>query len=127
HGLEDYGIGLQNGLPVYSPIDDGGRFTHTTDLPVEQQMPATMIGKSILEKQGKSEANEAVLEELRARNALLHQETYSHSYPHCWRSKNPVIFRAMDQWFIRIDHPVETSSRSSEAAQQRGATFRKVA
>ena len=49
-------------------------------------------------------ANEAVLHELRVRKALLHQENYHHSYPHCWRSKTPIIFRAMDQWFIRIDH-----------------------
>ena len=67
-------------------------------------MPKEMVGKSILEKHGKSDANEAVLHELRARHALLHQENYHHSYPHCWRSKTPIIFRAMDQWFIEIDH-----------------------
>ncbi|MGO8698596.1 MAG: isoleucine--tRNA ligase [Limisphaerales bacterium] len=104
HGLDDYNLGRQKGLPIYSPVDDDGRFTHTNELPVEQQMPAEMIGKSILEKHGKSDANEAVLHELRSRGALLHQENYPHSYPHCWRSKTPVIFRAMDQWFIRIDH-----------------------
>ena len=104
HGLEDYNLGRQNGLPIYSPVDDDGCFTHTNDLPIDQQMPAHMLGKSILEKHGKSEANEVVLEELRARNALLHREDYSHSYPYCWRSKTPVIFRAMDQWFINIDH-----------------------
>ena len=48
-----------------------------------------MLGKAILEKHGKSEANEAVLHELRQRHALLHQEDYHHSYPHCWRSKTP--------------------------------------
>ncbi|MCX6892605.1 MAG: class I tRNA ligase family protein, partial [Verrucomicrobia bacterium] len=74
------------------------------DLPREQQMPAEMIGMSILEKHGKSDANEAVLHELRVRKALLHQENYHHSYPHCWRSKTPIIFRAMDQWFIKVDH-----------------------
>ena len=104
HGLEDYGLGLRNGLPIYSPVNDDGAFAHTNDLPVEQQFPAEMLGKSILEKHGKSDANEAVLHELRVRKALLHQENYHHSYPHCWRSKTPVIFRAMDQWFIRIDH-----------------------
>jgi isoleucyl-tRNA synthetase len=67
-------------------------------------MPGEMIGKSILEKHGKSDANEAVLRELRVRHALLHQENYHHSYPFCWRSKTPIIFRAMDQWFIKIDH-----------------------
>jgi isoleucyl-tRNA synthetase len=104
HGLDDYNLGRQNGLPIYSPVDDDGRFAHTNDLPVAQQMPAEMLGKSILEKHGKSDANEAVLHELRVRHALLHQENYQHSYPHCWRSKTPVIFRAMDQWFIKIDH-----------------------
>jgi isoleucyl-tRNA synthetase len=104
HGLEDYNLGLANNLPIYSPVDDDGRFTHTNDLPIEKQMPAEMLGKSILEKHGKSDANEAVLHELRLRKALLHEENYHHSYPHCWRSKTPVIFRAMDQWFIEIDH-----------------------
>ncbi len=104
HGLEDYGLGSSVGLPIYSPVDDDGKFAYTNDLPVEQQMPKEMVGKSILEKHGKSDANEAVLHELRLRHALLHQENYHHSYPHCWRSKTPVIFRAMDQWFIEIDH-----------------------
>ncbi|MHB9008659.1 MAG: isoleucine--tRNA ligase [Limisphaerales bacterium] len=104
HGLEDYHLGRRVGLPIYSPVNDDGCFAHTPDLPVEQQMPVEMLGKSILEKHGKSDANEAVLHELRARQALLHQENYHHSYPHCWRSKTPVIFRAMDQWFIRVDH-----------------------
>jgi isoleucyl-tRNA synthetase len=104
HGMDDYLLGSEQGLPIYSPVDDDGRFVHTNDLPVEQQMPAEMLGKSILEKHGKSEANEAVLHELRVRKCLLHQEDYHHSYPHCWRSKTPIIFRAMDQWFIEIDH-----------------------
>src|ERR1035438_9266138 len=104
HGLDDYNLGRQNNLPIYSPVDDDGKLALTSDLPKEQQMPAEMLGKSILEKHGQSEANEAVLHELRARKALLHQENYHHSYPHCWRSKTPIIFRAMDQWFIEIDH-----------------------
>ena len=104
HGLDDYNLGRQNGLPIYSPVNDDGALAHSSELPVEQQMPAEMLGKSILEKHGKSDANEAVLHELRVRHALLHQENYHHSYPHCWRSKTPVIFRAMDQWFIKIDH-----------------------
>src|SRR5438445_8830244 len=92
-------------------------------------MPAEMVGKSILEKHGKSDANEAVLHELRLRKALLHQENYHHSYPHCWRSKTPIIFRAMDQWFIKIDHvahPVTADVRrlpsgSSGANESAGA------
>ena len=104
HGLDDYNLGRQHGLPIYSPVNDDGAFAHTGDLPAARQMPAEMLGKTILEKHGKSEADEAVLRELRVRHALLHQENYHHSYPHCWRSKTPVIFRAMDQWFIKIDH-----------------------
>ena len=119
HGLEDYGLGSSVGLPIYSPVDDDGKFAHTNDLPVEQQMPAEMIGKSILEKHGKSDANEAVLHDLRARKALLHQENYHHSYPHCWRSKTPIIFRAMDQWFIKIDHVVGTRSTASHTSSKK--------
>jgi len=69
-------------------------------------MPPEMIGKITLEKHGKSDANAVVLQELRLRHALLHEENFEHSYPFCWRSKTPVIYRAMDQWFIRIDHPL---------------------
>jgi isoleucyl-tRNA synthetase len=104
HGMDDYHLGSANGLPIYCPVNDDGKFAHTDDLPVSEQMPAELLGKSILEKKGKSEANEAVLELLREKSALVHQENYTHSYPHCWRSKTPVIFRGMDQWFINIDH-----------------------
>ena len=104
HGTDDYNLGRAHGLPIYSPVDDEGRLAHTGDLPAAQQLPAGLIGKAILEKAGKSEANEAVIALLRELNALALQENYTHSYPHCWRSKTPVIFRAMDQWFIKIDH-----------------------
>ncbi|HEV2320668.1 MAG TPA: class I tRNA ligase family protein, partial [Verrucomicrobiae bacterium] len=79
-------------------------------------MPEAVAGKSLLEKHGKSDANEAVLHELRARHALLHQENYHHSYPHCWRSKTPIVFRAMDQWFIKIDHAVKGNGIFRERA-----------
>jgi isoleucyl-tRNA synthetase len=115
HGLDDYNLGRAHGLPIYSPVDDDGKLAYSNELPVENQMPAEMVGKSILEKHGKSDANEAVLHELRVRHALLHQENYHHSYPHCWRSKTPIIFRAMDQWFIKIDAPTIFSTDASEA------------
>ena len=131
HGLEDYGLGTKVGLPVYSPVNDDGALAHTNDFPVEQQMPVEMLGKSILEKHGKSDANEAVLHELRVRHALLHQENYHHSYPHCWRSKTPVIFRAMDQWFIKVDHVCSgaVSAPISAVTDRRysGETFREQA
>ena len=117
HGLEDYGLGIRHGLPVYSPVDDSGCLARTSDLPIEQQMPDVLVGKSVLEKGGKSsDANEAVLAILRESGRLLVHEPYTHQYPHCWRSKTPVVFRAMDQWFIRIDH-----------ASAEGSTFRKQA
>ena len=115
HGLDDYNLGRAHNLPIYSPVDDDGRLAYTNDLPIKIQMPAEMVGKSILEKHGKSDANEAVLHELRVRHALLHQENYHHSYPHCWRSKTPIIFRAMDQWFVRIDTATVFSKDPSEA------------
>jgi isoleucyl-tRNA synthetase len=128
HGLEDYLLGLREGLPVYSPVNDDGCFSYTDDLPLEEQMPAEMVGKSILEKHGQSEANAVVLHELRRRNALLHVENYHHTYPHCWRSKTPVIFRAMDQWFIEIDHVVDEPGAALPEAPGRGAkTFRQTA
>ena len=120
HGLEDYNLGRQVGLPIYSPVDDNGCFAHTGDLPTAAQMPAAMLGKSILEKHGKSEANEAVLHELRLQKALVHQENYHHSYPHCWRSKTPIIFRAMDQWFIRVDQPLDGQAFRQRALEEIG-------
>jgi isoleucyl-tRNA synthetase len=116
HGLDDYNLGLKAGLPIYSPVDDDGKLAYTNDMPREQQMPESMVGKALLEKHGKSDANEAVLHELRLRHALLHQENYHHSYPHCWRSKTPIVFRAMDQWFIKIDHAVPNNGVFREAA-----------
>jgi isoleucyl-tRNA synthetase len=131
HGTDDYNIGRANGLPIYSPVNDDGALAYTNDLPVEQQFPAEMLGKSTLAKHGKSDANEAVLHELRVRKALLHQENYHHSYPHCWRSKTPIIFRAMDQWFIKIDHvAANVSSRQTDEASRAltsAATFRQEA
>jgi isoleucyl-tRNA synthetase len=118
HGLDDYNLGRQNGLPIYSPVDDDGALAYSNELPEEQQMPAGMVGKSILEKHGQSDANEIVLHELRARHALLHQENYHHSYPHCWRSKTPIIFRAMDQWFIKIDLECGEISAPSQTFRQ---------
>jgi len=70
HGLEDYALGLEHGLPIYSPVDDDGKFAYTKDLPQEQQMPSHLIGKSILEKNNKCDANEAVLELLKGQKCL---------------------------------------------------------
>ncbi|MBI4516038.1 MAG: isoleucine--tRNA ligase [Deltaproteobacteria bacterium] len=88
HGAEDYEIGVANGLDVYCPVDGHGKFTK--DVP-------ELAGQFVFK------ADEAVLGMLRAAGALLAQQRYTHSYPHCWRCKQPVIFRATEQWFIPME------------------------
>jgi isoleucyl-tRNA synthetase len=97
HGLEDYVTGLKYKLPPYCPIDDNGCCVD------DGQIPEALVGVSVLDRNGHSEANDLILERLKRENALLGVELCVHSYPHCWRSKTPVIFRAMDQWFIALD------------------------
>jgi isoleucyl-tRNA synthetase len=88
HGQEDYVIGSKYGLPVFSPVDDDGRFTAEAGV---------FKGRHVFD------ANESVLEVLREKNALLQSEQIVHQYPHCWRCGNPIIFRATAQWFISVD------------------------
>lgn len=98
HGLEDYQVGLEHGLDIYSPLDDEGKYVD------DGQIPAELVGISVLENsEGKSAANEKVLEIITNNGSLLKSAKISHQYPHCWRSKTPVIFRAMDQWFVALD------------------------
>ena len=98
HGLEDYATGQQQGLPVYCPIDDEGCYVADAD------MPEALVGISVLETQGKCPANQKVLGLLKDCGSLLQVKTHEHQYPFCWRSKTPVIYRAMDQWFVSLDH-----------------------
>ena len=94
HGADDYQIGKVYGLPVNNPVGDDGRFlAGTPDLSV-----SPLAGKTVWE------ANPLVLQELEARGRLLKMERITHSYPHCWRHKTPIIFRATTQWFIGMDH-----------------------
>ncbi len=88
HGLEDYEIGSQYGLQVISPLDDRGRFT---------EEGGSFAGLFVFD------ANKAVVEELEAKGALLHFSFIEHQYPHCWRCKHPLIFRATKQWFASVD------------------------
>ncbi len=112
HGLDDYQLGLKVGLPIYCPVDDDGRLALTNDLPREQQMPDSLVGKSTLEKNNRSDANDAVLALLEEKRALAFREEYHHSYPHCWRSKTPIVFRATDQWFIGMEKAPAAGSLS---------------
>ncbi len=89
HGQDDYLIGLQYGLEIYNPVDDYGRYRDNLEL----------FGGMKLK-----EANPAVNAKLAEVGALLHESSLAHSYPHCWRCKKPVIFRATEQWFISMEH-----------------------
>jgi len=88
HGQEDYEIGLEYGLDVYAPVDDDGNFTPDVDF---------FAGQFVFD------ANEAVNEKLSEVGALLGRLDMEHQYPHCWRCKNPIIFRSTEQWFISMD------------------------
>ena len=94
HGVDDYNIGKKYGLPVNNPVGNDGKFLGNT--------PALSVG----ELAGKTvwEANPLVLQELECCGRLLKVEKILHSYPHCWRHKTPIIFRATTQWFIGMDH-----------------------
>ena len=99
HGLDDYITGINNGLEVYCPIDDQGCYID------DGQVPGELVGLSVLEEEGgkPSPANLGVLRIIAQNGTLLAKKKIEHSYPHCWRSKTPVVFRAMDQWFIALD------------------------
>jgi len=96
HGQEDFDVGARYHLPPYTPVDDEGRFVRSSFRSSEPYAQA-LGGERVWD------ANAWILEDLRRRGLLLHQETLRHSYPHCWRCRNPVLFRATDQWFISMD------------------------
>jgi len=95
HGQEDYVVSLQYGIPVYCPVDAGGRFFAAGGAP--GQLPSELLGESVWD------GNSTVLDILRQKGALLAVKTIEHSYPHCWRCHNPTIFRATEQWFIGME------------------------
>ncbi len=103
HGAEDYITGLNYQLDIYCPVGDDGRYLD------DGQMPAELVGLTTLESvedlaaKKTSPANIGVLKLLAANGALMAKKKYAHSYPHCWRSKTPIIFRAVDQWFVSLD------------------------
>lgn len=88
HGAEDFVIGQKYDLPVVNPVDNKGQFT--------DQVPE-------FEGMHVHEANPKIVEKLREDGTLLHAANVGHSYPHCWRCKNPIIFRATEQWFVEVD------------------------
>ncbi len=88
HGEEDYIVGMRYHLPIYSPVDDDGKF-----LPEIEYFGGIHV----------FEANPKIVEVLKRRGMLVKEEKIMHSYPHCWRCKSPIIFRSTEQWFISVD------------------------
>jgi isoleucyl-tRNA synthetase len=104
HGQEDFIVGQRYSLPVTNPVGDDGRFLPGTPL---------VAGLKV------DEANPVIIAALAREGRLLHQETIRHSYPHCWRHKTPVIFRATPQWFISMERAAlrEHALRDIKAVQ----------
>jgi isoleucyl-tRNA synthetase len=88
HGVEDFGLGIQYKLKIDNPVDGNGVYLPNTPI---------FAGEHVFK------ANDHVVQVLRDHGMLLHHEPFRHSYPHCWRHKSPVIFRATPQWFIGMD------------------------
>jgi isoleucyl-tRNA synthetase len=88
HGEEDYELGRRLGLRIYNPVDDDGRF-----VPEVERFAGFTVW----------EANPRIVAHLRERGALLAEMELRHEYPHCWRCKNPTLFRATEQWFLALD------------------------
>ena len=88
HGQDDFVLGRKYDLEIYNPVGDDGCFLPSTEI---------FAGEHVYK------ANDHIIEVLRENNALLHVEKYQHSYPHCWRHKSPIIFRATPQWFISME------------------------
>jgi isoleucyl-tRNA synthetase len=88
HGVDDFLVGQRYGLEVYNPVGDNGVYKDDTPL---------FAGQHVFK------ANEPIVDKLREVGNLMHAESYNHSYPHCWRHKTPIIFRATPQWFISMD------------------------
>ncbi len=102
HGQEDYELALKEGLEIYNPVDNHGKYLATVEFFGGQQVFA---------------ANQSVIDKLTEVGALLQTSTISHSYPHCWRCKKPIIFRATEQWFISMKSN-ELRQKALEAIDQ---------
>jgi isoleucyl-tRNA synthetase len=103
HGAEDYQTGLRYGLEIYCPVADNGTYLDDGRIPAELVGLTTLESVEDLEKKKTSAANIGVLRLLDSTGTLFAKKKYTHSYPHCWRSKTPIIFRAVDQWFVALD------------------------
>lgn len=103
HGHDDFVVGKQYGLEIYCPVDNAGRFTSDVD---------HFAGEQVFK------ANPKIIEFMRAQGSLLFAEDYNHRYAHCWRCKNPVIYRATPQWFISLDAIATKTAREAGAEER---------
>jgi isoleucyl-tRNA synthetase len=106
HGTEDYQTGLREGLPIYCPVRHDGTYDETT--------PEWLRGMSVFK------ANDEVTRRLRESGHLFYEHKITHSYPHDWRSKTPVIFRCTEQWFVSVDGRHQKRDERSPALPERG-------
>jgi isoleucyl-tRNA synthetase len=110
HGSDDFATGVKYGLEIYAPVSASGHFLETVEL---------FGGQRVFD------ANPAIVEALKSRGRLWHREAFQHSYPHCWRCHNPVIFLATSQWFIKLDAPLK--SRLKPDTTDANTTLREAA
>lgn len=110
HGVDDYVAGCKFGVPVVMPVDDNGCFYEGDGLGTGGPFSGMNV----------NDANPCVIEWLTKRHTLILHEDISHSYPHCWRCKKPVIFRATDQWFVSMD---QTNLRKQATQELAHVTF----
>ena len=108
HGVEDFAVGSRYGLPVDNPVDDNGAFFASTPL---------VGGLSVWK------ANDVVIQALDEHKRLVRRENFRHSYPHCWRHKSPIIFRATRQWFIGMEEGGERNLREIAKAAVDATAF----
>ena len=106
HGVDDYLVGMKFDIPVVMPVDDDGRFYKGDEMGTGGPWSGMEV----------NEANPKIIEWLRERGTLILHEDINHSYPHCWRCKQPVIFRATSQWFVSMDKALDDGRTLREEA-----------
>ena len=110
HGWDDYLTGVRYGLDIYCPVDEGGRFLPEVERFAGQTRASTPTRE--------------IVELLRETGALLAAGKDTHSYPLCWRCKNPIIFRATEQWFIALDKDGLSCASGARGDRQRALVSR---
>ncbi|GAC1342446.1 MAG: isoleucine--tRNA ligase [Myxococcales bacterium] len=117
HGEDDFNMGTRYGLPIFAPVDGQGRFTDEVGI-------EGLAGVKVFD------ANERIVALLDGAHALLNPDgkaqPYQHSYPHCWRCKQPVIFRATDQWWIGLDVPMALAGPGAPSTTLRKAALEAI-